>query len=202
MARLLFLVYFSSCLMISYSQDHYNKEAIEPIGESKFAIGTKGSYGHSFLFPYKNYVYHPSWSVGVTTMYSVTEHLAIALDLLFSSEGATFRFNDYTARYHFDYLRFPLKLVYIFRKYEKDFRPHLALGPSYGYLLNSSSYSNYAKVDLGFNASAGFNYRLLRGFWLTMNAGYYQGFIDINSDRSYNEKNGNMRLEAGLIVGF
>jgi hypothetical protein len=181
---------------------NYNKEAIEPIGDSKFSIGSKGGYGHSFLMPYNNWAYNSSWNVGLSMMYSPSEHFGLVLDGVFSSEGAKFRSGEFQSKMQFDYFRIPLKATVFFRKYENDLRPKFGIGPTLGILLNDDKLPSAAKTDWGANVAAGVNYRLLRGFWLTLDLDYYQGFTDVIKNNLEKDRNGNLRLNIGLMVGL
>jgi outer membrane protein W len=196
-----------SCLILvagscAFSQNKLTKTAVEPVGDSPFTIGSKGGYGHSFLFPYNNCGYHSSWEIGLALMYMADDHIGFSLDGLYSSEGATFKTGDLSSKTMLSYMRIPLKVNYFFRGAEKDFRPKIAIGPSLGILLEEADYSGYEKIDYGATGSLGFSYRLLRGFWLSCDAGYYHSLKDISPADPENVRNGNLRLEIGLLVGL
>lgn len=184
------------------SQTNFDKEAIEPIGNSKFTIGSKGGYGHAFLFPYKNCIYQSSWNVGLSMVCAFGEHVGINIDGVFSSEGARFRSVDIRSRLKLEYLRVPLRAVLFLRKYENDFRPKFGAGPCIGFLQNSEEQPLVNKIDWGGSVTVGFHYRLLRGFWLTGDLNYYQGFYDVIKSNQEKDCNGNLRVEIGLMVGF
>jgi hypothetical protein len=200
MKRFILLIAFLYSLVVT--PQNYDKEAIEPIGDSRFSIGTKGGYGHSFLMPYSHWAYNSSWNVGLSMMYSPTEHLGLILDGVFSSEGARFKNGELESELQFDYFRIPLKATVFFRKYENDLRPKFGIGPTLGILLNDEKNPAATQTDWGANVAAGFNYRLLRGFWLTADIDYYQGFTDVIKNNSEKDRNGNLRLNIGLMVGL
>lgn len=194
-----------SALFISLTAVSQNNNAIvpsEPIRQSNFSLGVKGGFGHSFIAPYSNYKFNPTWNAGLSAVVSPWAHWGIGLDANYSSEGATFNVSDKEINYTLDYIRVPLKAIYFFRTYENDFRPKVTLGPTLGFLVNETNSSNAASFDFGANASLGFNYRLIRAVWLTADINYFQGFTDVYSDNSEKDLNGNVRLDLGVSFGF
>jgi hypothetical protein len=196
----LFFALFIFCKLM-FAQEHRDREAIEPIGDSPFSIGPKGGCGHSFLSAENNYLYHPSWSIGLGAMYSPSEHWAFCLDALFSTEGATLKNDVLNNKIRLDYFRVPFKIMYFFRKYESDLRPKIGIGPVAGILLNKKG--NDSTADAGAVISAGFNYRLIGGVWLTLDANYYHGLINVyESSPQNNSQNRYARLDIGIMLGF
>lgn len=175
---------------------------VQPIGQSKFSLGVIGGFGHSFVIPYQDYTFNSSWNAGLSAVFSPWSHWGIGMDAVYSSEGSAIQKNDLTYSYQLDYIRVPVKAIYFFNKYENDFRPKIAFGPSLGFLVNEAGSTNANTFDLGANLAAGFNYRLMRAVWLNADLNYYQGFLDVYSSNSLNEKNGNVRLNLGLSFGF
>lgn len=212
MKTLLTIIALTSSTLIGYSQDNTgNNNKIEPpapIAQSKFSIGLKGGFGHSFMVPYQNYIFCPSWDAGVSAIYAPGKHWGLGVDALYSMEGAKFEYlnaetgasSDVQAT--LDYIRIPVKAIYFFRDYTKDFRPKVALGPSLGILVGEVNSRNAASIDLGGKFTAGFNYRVAKAIWINVDASYYQGFMDIYSNNSENDFNGNVRLDAGINFGF
>ncbi len=209
MKKLSLFIALTSSSLLGYSQNNNEKNVPpEPIERSKFSIGVIGGFGDSFLLPYVNAQFRPSWNVGISAIYAPKQHFGIGIDALYSVEGAKFLYHnpynqtDYTSQTELDYIRIPVKAIFFFRGYEKDFRPKVALGPTLGILVNETNSVNAASVDLGANLSLGFNYRIAKAVWINVDASYYQGFLDVYSNNSENDLNGNVRLNAGINLGF
>ncbi len=188
--------------VIANAQTNNDKIPAEPIKQSIFSIGLKGSFGHSYIMPYKDYTFNSSWNAGIAATYAPWAHWGLGLDAIYSSEGASFNYMDDVLTTKLDYVRVPVKAIYFFRTYEKDFRPKVTLGPSVGFLVNQTNTANANFIDLGANVTAGFNYRLLRAVWLNADLSYYQGFLDAYSGNNETDLNGNVRLDLGICVGF
>ena len=202
MKKIVILLAFVSASVISYSQNNNSIIPPQPIEQSKFSIGVKGAFGHSFLMPYSNPSFMPSWDAGISAIYSPFEHLGFGIEGTYSREGVKFETPEYTSETELNYVRVPVKLIYFFRDYEKDFRPKVAIGPTIGFLTNKGENAGYNKTDIGANASLGFNYRLLRAVWLNLDASYYQGLTDVYKSNNEKDLNGNVRLNLGLSFGF
>jgi outer membrane protein W len=171
--------------------------------ESRFLMGTKGGFGHSWISSYNN-AFNGSWFIGLSTLYHFTDHLALGVDALYSSEGATYKVIDISSSTQLDYFRLPVKLSYYFAPRENDLRPKVALGPSFGFLMSDpqNKSAGYESMDAGLSASAGIDYRVLSGFWLTFDANYYNGLTDIYKGNTASDMNRNLRLDIGLMVNF
>jgi len=209
MKKLSLLIALASTSIVGHSQNNNEKNVPPaPIEQSKFSIGIIGGFGHSFLMPYSNTTFRPSWNAGISAIYAPKQHWGIGIDVLYSVEGAKFKYTnpvsqtDYTVQTELDYIRIPVKAIYFFRGYEKDFRPKVALGPTLGILMSETNSVNAASVDLGANLSLGFNYRIAKAIWINVDASYYQGFLDTYSSNSDKDLNGNIRLNAGINLGF
>lgn len=208
MKNLSLIIAFTSATLVGYAQNNNEKEPPAPIEQSKFSIGVDGGFGHSFLQPYSNVVFRPSWSAGLSAVYAPGQHWGIGLGANYSVEGVKFKYTnannqtEFTSQNELGYVRVPLKAIYFFRSYEKDFRPKVTLGPTLGILVNEVNSVNAASIDFGGNASLGFNYRLAKAIWLNVDAVYYQGFVDTYSTNSDNDLNANIRLNVGLHLGF
>jgi hypothetical protein len=197
------LLFSSFCVSLSvFSQTNNDIVPSEPIRQSKFSLGIKGGVGHSFIAPYKNYAFNTSSNLGLSAVVSPWANWGIGLDAVFSSEGATYKSSDVEFAQQLDYIRIPLKAIYFFRNYEHDFRPKVTLGPSLGILINEKNSFDASMLDLGANASIGFNYRLIRAVWLNADVNYYQGFTDVYTNNSVKDLNGNIRLDLGVSFGF
>jgi hypothetical protein len=175
--------------------------ATAQMDESRLIMGTKGAYGHSFIYPYNNCVYHSSWAIGLSTMYLFKTNMGLGIDALYSSEGATFKSGDLKAETKLDYLRLPVRFYYTLGKDESNFRPRIAAGPALGFLMDGSA-TGHEKMDFGINAGLGFQYRLSTGFWLTMDADYYHGLMDVYKANTESDNNANIRLNIGVMVGL
>lgn len=198
---LLFSVLFTS--QILYAQTtNYSILPVEPVKQSKFSMGIKGGFGHSFIMPYRNYKFNPAGNFGISMVISQWEHWGIGMDVIYSTEGATFYSSEMDYTTSLDYIRLPLKAIYFLNTYKNDFRPKLTLGPTFGFLTHESNGTNAVKFDAGANASLGFSYRLIRAVWLSIDANYYQGLTTIYSSTTEKNTNGNARLDIGISFGF
>lgn len=187
---------------IGLSQTNNDKIPADPIKQSIFSIGLKGGFGHSYIMPYSNYTFNSSWDAGIAAVYAPWAHWGIGLDATYSSEGGSFNYTDRVLTTKLDYIRVPVKAIYFFRTYERDFRPKITLGPTVGFLTGQTNTTNANFLDLGANVTAGFNYRLLRAVWLNADVSYYQGFLDAYPSNSLTDLNGNVRLDLGICLGF
>jgi len=192
----------ASAVLLSVAQNNNTIIPPEPIEESEFSFGVKGGFGHSFITPYSNYRFMPSWNAGISAVYSPFVHWGYGIDVIYSEEGAKFEDGEQTLETSLKYIRIPVKAIYFFRPYEADFRPKLALAPTVGFLTNHSDQPDYNTFDFGFSGTLGFNYRLVRAIWLSVDATWYQGLIDQYDYNNIKDFNGNARLDLGLHFGF
>ncbi len=203
MKKLSILLAFVSASVIAYSQSNNTIIPPDPIKQSKFTVGVKGAYGHSFLMPYSKPAFMPSWDAGVSAIFSPFEHLGFGFDATYSTEGVKFETPEYTSETNLNYVRLePMKVIYFFRDYEKDFRPKISIAPDLGFLVNGNDNSTYNTFDIGAKGTIGFNYRLLRAVWLNVDGSYYQGLRDVYTANNEKDLNGNVRLNLGLSFGF
>lgn len=157
-------------------------------------------------------VFKPGFSAGITTMYSAREHFGVGLDLLYSLEGGRFESSDVTTDINLQYFRVPLKFAYFFGDLDQNFRPKIAIGPTFGWLIDGNGtvetdagttdvdISNQFEVfDIGMNANLGFNLKLRERMWLNADIIYNHGFYDITADENYNS---NLGIRAGLAFGI
>ena len=205
MKTLTLVIALASSTLMGVAQE--NNAKVPPAKPSSFSIGAKGGFGHSFLTPYKNTIFCPSWDAGISAIYSVREHWGVGLDVIYSAEGAKFEYlrptgETYDIQQRLNYVRVPVKAIYFFNKYDDNFRPKVALGPTLGILVSEENSKDASTIDLGANLTLGFNYRIARGIWINVDATYYQGFLDVYSNTAENELNGNIRLDAGINFGF
>jgi len=202
MKKLPILLALVSGSFISFSQNNNDIIPPAPIEESKFSFGVKGGFGHSFIIPYTKTMFMPSWDAGLSVVYSPFAHFGFGLDAVYSEEGNKLGDSEGSYVNNLHYIRVPLKAIYFFRPYEADFRPKISLAPTVGFLTNSKDQPAYHTVDLGASATLGFNYRLVRAIWLSVDATYYQGLMDAETGNSETDLNGNARLDIGLNFGF
>ena len=168
--------------------------------DPRFTIGSKFSYGHSYIMPYGG-GFSGSWAVGLNMTYMSGEHLGFGGDILYSAEGGRIELIDGTgANANIEYMRVPLRVIYALGTGAGNFRPRIAAGPTFG--VNLREGTGYRDMDFGFNASAGFSYKMLEGLWLGIDAAYYHGLIDIYDDVPVNERNGNIRLDVSITFGL
>jgi hypothetical protein len=168
--------------------------------DARFTIGSKFGFGHSWMMPYSNNAFYPSWQAGLATAYQFGEHLAFGADALYSSEGVKFVSGDATATEDIDYLRVPLRLMYVMGSDGASFRPRAYVGPTFGVLFAEGT--GYRDMDFGANLGLGFSYKLYEDFWITLDGDYYHGLMDIYKGNSEKERNGNIRLNLGLVFGI
>jgi len=187
---------------LSFSQNNNSIIPPAPIEESKFSFGFTGGFGHSFIAPYENYKFMPSWNAGISTVYSPFVHFGMGMDVFYSEEGMKYGDAEGEHDISLNYIRVPFKAIYFFRPYEKDFRPKISIAPTVGFLVNGNDKPQYNTFDFGASAAVGFNYRLVRAIWLNVDAVYYQGFIDNIDGNGVTDLNGNVRLNMGLSFGF
>ncbi|PBQ33786.1 hypothetical protein CNR22_19020 [Sphingobacteriaceae bacterium] len=202
MKKLTLLLALVSGSLASFAQNNNDIIPPAPIEESKFSLGVKGGFGHAFLIPYGNYKFMPSWDAGLSAVYSPYVHFGFGLDATYSTEGSKLQNSDYTSTIDLNYIRLAPKAIYFFRSYEMDFRPKISLAPTVGFLTNSADAKGFNKTDFGASASLGFNYRLVRAIWLSVDASYYQGLIDTYPSNGVTDLNGNARLDVGFNFGF
>jgi outer membrane protein W len=171
--------------------------------ESRFTLGTRGGFGHSWISSSNN-SFNGSWFIGLGTMYQLSEHVGIGADALYSSEGASYKVGDATVSTQLDYFRIPVKVAYYFKPLNEDLRPKIGAGLNVGFLMSDpkNTSAGYEDLDFGGNVFAGVDYRLLDGFWLTFDANYYNGFTDIYKGNSGSDMNRNIRLDIGLMIAF
>jgi len=202
MKKVIILLALISATIGTQAQTNNDIIPPKPIDQSKFSLGFKGAFGHSFLMPYSKPSFMPSWDAGLAAIYSPYEHVGFGLDAVYSAEGVRFENPEYTSETNLNYVRVEPKLIYFFRAYEKDFRPKVSISPAMGFLVNGSDNSSFKTFDIGAKGTIGFNYRLLRAVWLNIDGSYYQGLRDIYQNNSEKDLNGNVRLNLGMSFGF
>lgn len=159
----------------------------------------------------------PSGNLGIGLIYAKDAHWGWGTQLTVASEGYDVRYGNNAVKAVPIYLRMPLRAYYFFGDMKSTVRPKVYLGPQFGLKLTetdhmASPYSettvynnagNFRTFDAGVNAGAGVNVRLMKGTWLNLDLGYYQGLTDAVKDPAghYNT-NQNLGLNAGVLFGL
>lgn len=158
------------------------------------------------------------------------KHFSTSLSAIYSSRGAEWKQvipGQYGETYNWEYyeqlryIEMPLKLTWIFfRDSASVFRPKVSIGPSFGVLVNAKRHSefeipewqtssepiienvrkSYKPFDLGAVASIGFNWEVRYRRWVTFEAGYTYGLLDINKNPALT--NAVMNRDLFLLVGL
>lgn len=191
---------------------------------SNVSLGPIAGFGHSWTTNMVNGEFKPSAQLGLGVVYSRFEHWGWGGDLAVSHEGYTMGrttngvYNTMTVNPV--YLRLTPKAYYFFGKYGNDIRPKVYLGPSVAYKIDETQYMNGTMLDggsdaiavgstrsgdaindwdLGLNAGAGVNFRIMPRTWLNTDIGYYHGLLDVTGTDMMNQ---NLRLNVGLMFGL
>lgn len=166
-----------------------------------FSVGPIVGIGHSWIMPYANARYMPSFSAGAFAIYSTHEHWGVGMDVRYSVEGSRIKEPEQETRNErINYVRVPLRLIYFGGKFGDNFRPKYTIGPSMGFLVGYEGpiSSTENTFDFGMTASAGFNVLVYSATWLNIDLGYYQGFTDVIQHTGTREMNGNVQLNVGM----
>lgn len=149
----------------------------------------------------------PGLTLGAFANYSVNENVGIGAKFMYSQLGTDYKNVDYINRLH--YLQMPITAIYYFGEGGDKFRPKIYGGPYVGTLLSATlkdgtkiTESNggivYKKLDFGAVIGAGFNYRIQDRTWLNVDAGFSQGFADVNESPTAKYKNQAFGLNVGV----
>ena len=166
-----------------------------------FSVGPIVGIGHSWIMPYANARYMPSFSAGAFAIYSTTEHWGIGMDVRYSVEGSRIKEPEFDTRNErINYVRVPIRLIYFGGSFGDNLRPKFTLGPSMGFLVGYDGPVNSTEntFDFGVTASGGFNYLVYPATWLNVDLGYYQGLTDVILHTGTREMNGNVQLNLGI----
>jgi outer membrane protein W len=181
-----------------------------------FSIGPTGGYGHSWITNSSgDSKFNPAWNAGLSFIYSTRSNFGIGADVKYSTEGNKVVENGITNTINANYVRVPLKLIYFFGASNSAVRPKISAGPSFGFLTAANETSNVSGVkvktdisndiknfDFGVDAAAGLNFRLAPRTWLNTDIGYYQGLTDMTKNNNATQRNGNVGVNVGLLVGM
>ncbi|MCD2421525.1 PorT family protein [Niabella pedocola] len=162
-------------------------------------IGDRAAFGHSWTVGNKpddaKRQFHPTFEIGRTATYNFTDVAGVGFGTFFSSQGASFKDEDTDNRIvgRTNYIKVPVFASFNFGDAEQRVRPRLTIGPSVQFLVGGKTflktdedafagvYSTKAlntKIDVGGNASLGFNIRVFDGFYLNHEINYYHGFVE------------------------
>lgn len=192
------------------------------------SIGPVGGFGHSQVTGLDGTTqFKISPYLGAGIIYSRKSHWGLGAEIGVSHEGFKKNYDDafggtYSMAYNPVYLCIPLRAYYFFGDYGAKVRPKVYLGPSFGIKVDEMRYFNGSKVDnnndaggvamqkdifngfdLGVNAGAGVNIKVMRATWLNLSLDYYQGVLDaVNVDNSGYNTNQNLRVNVGLMFGL
>ncbi|MCP9765525.1 porin family protein [Lacihabitans soyangensis] len=149
----------------------------------------------------------PGVALGAFANYSVNEHVGIGAKFIYSQLGTDYKNVDYINRLH--YLQMPITAIYYFGEVGDKFRPKIFGGPYIGTLLGATLKEGvkiteanggpvYKKLDVGALVGVGFNYRIQDRTWLNLDAGFSQGFADVNESPTASFKNQSFGLNVGV----
>lgn len=181
--------------------------------QSKFSIGPNAGVGMSWISNDGDAKAKLAGNVGLSTVYSATEHFGLGLDLKYSFEGVKSKTDN--SSLDMNYVRIPLKAIYFFNGYGDKLRPKIAIGPSFGFLTSAKAKDGsgpsvdvkeiFNSFDLGVTAAAGLNYKLVSNTWLNLDVSYLHGISDIiknNTSGSDASHNRNIQLNVGVNFGL
>jgi len=188
------------------------------------SLGPVAGFGHSWVSNMTGTAnFKASPNLGVGMIYSKDPHWGWGAELDVSHEGYKMDMGVNTVAVNPVYLRLPLRAYYFFGPVSSSVRPKVYLGPSFGFKVDEVQYMNGNKMansdvmattynmnsdmfnsfDIGMNAGAGINVKLMRATWLNMDLGYNLGFLDAVNDAANNTNlNQNLRFNAGLLFGL
>jgi len=171
--------------------------------------------------------FKPGFNVGLNMIWAPREHWGFGGEVKYSLEGGknTLRnaYGPYDANLNttLHYVRIPLRATYFFGQYSDNVRAKVFAGPTFGILAGHSvdvsfpgvteptlDMTNYATpsynvFDFGLHAGGGVNIKLApKGIWLSLDAAYTQGLIDVSPDISGTNLNQNISLNAGISIPF
>lgn len=189
------------------------------MAQDNLSFGGTAGFGHTWLSNASNSKYQPAGNLGLSLTYSTETNWGFGADLKWSIEGGKTSTPNFTNTTRLDYVRVPVKVMYFFGERGNAFRPKLTIGPSVGFLIGGKNEATtitgdtkttvetaakeYVKaVDLGVNASAGFNYRLVDRTWLNVDLNYYHGLTDIIEAAAIDQKNRNIGINVGVSFGI
>ena len=184
--------------------------------QDNVSLGPTAGFGHGWLSNSADARYHPTGNLGLTLIVSTETRFGFGADVKWSIEGGKTSTNTGTVTTRLDYIRVPLKAMYFFGDLGNRVRPKVTIGPSFGLLAGGKQkYEAADKVvsemkakdiansfDIGLNASAGLNYRLINKTWLNLDLNYYHGLSDALKAADADNKNRNIGINVGVTFGI
>jgi outer membrane protein W len=181
-----------------------------------FSIGPTGGFGHSWITNSTgDNKFNPAWNAGLSFIYSTRSNFGVGADVKYSAEGNKSTKAGITTNINANYVRVPVKLIYFFGKPGSAVRPKISAGPSFGFLTEANETSSVSGVnvktdinddiknfDFGVTAAAGLNFRLAQRTWLNTDLAFYQGLTDITKNNNSTQRNGNVGVNVGLLLGL
>ncbi|HEX5150958.1 MAG TPA: porin family protein [Parafilimonas sp.] len=189
-----------------------------------FSIGPTGGYGHSWITNANGDTkFNPAWNAGIAAVYSTSTHFGIGADIKYSAEGNKVKdlkgvadgAENVRSTVNANYVRVPVKAIYFFGDNNSTVRPKVYAGPSFGFLTGGKTVTNSNGVvtktdadndiknfDFGATAGAGLNFKVAPRTWLNTDVAFYQGLTDITKANNVTQRNGNIGVNVGLLVGL
>jgi opacity protein-like surface antigen len=196
--------------------------------QMKASLGPNAGFGGAWLSNFTGNKFKPSGNIGLALIYSGKSNFGFGADLKYSFEGVKSEttMSGIKSEYDIDldYIRVPLKAMFFFGKYGQRLRPKVTVGPTLGFLVGGNrrrkitssngtftedvvqkSTDIFKSFDLGLNASAGINYRLVKNTWFSADVAYVHGLMDVRKDKggdTRNYMNRNLGLNLGVYFGL
>jgi len=189
-----------------------------------FSIGPTGGFGHSWITNTNGTTkFNPAWNAGIASVYSTSTHFGIGVDVKYSAEGKKVKdvnsvadgAQNVNSTINANYVRVPVKAIYFFGDNNSTVRPKIYAGPSFGFLAGGKTVTHTDGVvsktdasddiknfDFGATAGAGLNFKVAPRTWLNTDVAFYQGITDINKAGNITQRNGNVGVNVGLLVGL
>jgi len=189
-----------------------------------FSIGPTGGYGHSWITNTNGGTkFNPAWNAGIAAVYSTSTHFGLGVDVKYSAEGKTVKdlnsvadgADNVKTTVNANYVRVPVKAIYFFGDNNSAVRPKIYAGPSFGFLtggktnvkengvvVKTDTRDDIKNFDFGATAGAGLNFKVAPRTWLNTDVAYYQGLTDITKSNNTTQRNGNVGVNVGLLVGL
>ena len=182
----------------------------------RLTLGPTGGFGHSWISNTNGEgKFNPAWNAGLSLIYSTNTNWGIGADVKYSAEGNKVDQAGVANTINTNYVRVPLKAIYFFGKQGDAVRPKISAGPTFGFLTNANTAvtdegvkvktdisDNIKGFDFGVNAAAGLNIKVANRTWLNTDVAYYQGLTDITKSTNTTQRNGNIGVNVGLLVGL
>ncbi len=187
------------------------------------SLGINGGFGHAWFSNNTGSRFKPAANIGLSFIHSTKSSFGFGAELKYSVEGGKSVVNNVTRTTSLDYIRVPLKAMYFFGTPGKRIRPKISIGPSLGFLIGGEeevesvsgtvtqtsvarSRDLYKHFDIGLNATAGLNYRLVKNTWFMADINYYKGFLNIREplvgSTAPKRFNNNIGVNVGINWGI